>query len=101
MFSVGLAGTIAGILVLNSYLIIINFLGHLPLFIGFTHGLKYFSTDPILFLFYLVGLLFILYTPFWPYKVSRDTFAIILTIVTFLYLCLAIYGKNNKNNKDL
>ena len=101
MFSVGAVGIIVGIIVLPPYLVIINLLGHLPMFIGLTQGLKYFSTDPIQFLFYLVGLLFIFYTPFWPYKVDRYTFAMTFTVVTFLYLCLAIYekNKNNENNE--
>ena len=95
MFSIGLVGIIVGILVLPPYIAGICLLGHLPIFIGLTQGLKYFSINPILFLFYLIGLLFIFYTPFWPYKVTRHTFAMIFTIVSVIYLCLAIY-ENNK-----
>tara|TARA_B100000927_G_C16391357_1_gene439476 strand:- start:119 stop:556 length:438 start_codon:yes stop_codon:yes gene_type:complete len=70
--------------------IIINIIGHLPAFIGLLYGFKYFKINYITLLTYIIGIIFIYYIPFWPYIPSRDFFAILLTLLTILYMVVAI-----------
>ena len=94
MFCVGLIGIFIPIYVgLSPFLIGLNFIGHLPLFIGLQYGLKYFTIAPINIIYYLSGLLLIFYIPFWPYIASRKTWATIFTIISVIYLYLAICVK--------
>ena len=89
MFCIGSLGIIMPIYAqLSLFLIFLNILGHLPLFIGLLNGLEFFSITPTIFIFYLLGILFILYVPFWPYVAKRKTWVIFFTIVSSLYIYL-------------
>ena len=89
MFCIGSLGIIMPIYAqLSLFLIFLNILGHLPLFIGLLNGLEFFSINPTIFIFYLLGILFILYVPFWPYVAKRKTWVIFFTVVSSLYIYL-------------
>jgi len=89
MFCIGSLGIIMPIYAqLSLFLIFLNILGHLPLFIGLLNGLEFFSINPTIFIFYLLGILSILYAPFWPYVAERKIWVVVFTIVSSLYIYL-------------
>lgn len=92
MFCIGTLGIIMPIYAqLSPFLIFLNILGHLPLFIGLSNSFDHFNINPTILIFYLLGIFSIIYVPFWPYIAKRQVWVIVLTIVSLLYIYLGIY----------